>query len=135
MTTINKQLLDLVDDGAVNIVPFVPHPIGIGYVRVTGKTVMWSVPFPENQSGVHEFDLDEVKVNGPYITFMTDIGIFFVSAVDEWVVSSSSEVPIDFPTSIGSPKNRWCRTCHSFHNDDRDSRTWNSRESDHSSLR
>jgi len=46
MTTIDKQLKDLVDAGAMISVPQVPHPIGMGYVRVIGKTVRWSVPFP-----------------------------------------------------------------------------------------
>ena len=40
-------------------------------------------PFPENQSGVHEFDFDEVEVGGPHITFTTDVGEIYVSAVNE----------------------------------------------------
>ena len=55
----------------------------MGYVRVIGKTVRWSVPFPPDQSGVHEFDFDEVEVDGPHITFKTDDGEIFISAVDE----------------------------------------------------
>jgi len=84
MTTIDKQLKDLVDAGAMIVVPQVPHPIGMGYVRVTGKTVRWSVPFLDNQSDVHEFQFNEVEVNGPHIIFMTDSGKIYVSAVDEW---------------------------------------------------
>lgn len=42
------------------------------------------MPFLENQSGVHEFDFNEVEVDGPHITFTTDNGKNFISAVDEW---------------------------------------------------
>jgi len=39
MTTIDKQLKDLVDAGAMISVPQVSGPIGMGYARVIGKTV------------------------------------------------------------------------------------------------
>ena len=108
MTTIDKQLKDLVDAGAMIVVPQVPHPIGMGYVRVIGKTVRWSVPFPENQSGVHEFHFDEVKVNGPHITFTTDNGKIFISAVDEWFdqIGNFKEVKAKWDNVLRDPKEK-----------------------------
>ena len=107
MTTIDKQLKDLVDAGAMISVPQVPVPIGIGYVRVIDKTVRWSVPYPDNQSDVHEFDFNEVEVNGPHITFKTDRGKVYVSAVDEWVsehVGDFVDVKAKWDTLLKDPK-------------------------------
>ena len=91
MTTIDKQLKDLVDAGAMIVVPQVPVPIGIGYVRVIDKTVRWSVPYPDNQSDVHEFNFSEVEIKGPHIIFTTDRGKVYVSAVDEWVPEQANK--------------------------------------------
>jgi hypothetical protein len=67
----------------------------MGYVRVIGKTVRWSVPFPPDQSGVHEFDFDKVEVDGPHITFETDNGKIYVSAVDEWFDAAEDFVSLN----------------------------------------
>ena len=85
MSELRKQLKDLVDAGAMISVPQVPHPIGIGYVRVIDKTVRWCIPYPDNQSDVHEFNFSDVEIKGPHIIFTTDRGKVYVSAVDEWV--------------------------------------------------
>ena len=108
MTTIDKQLKDLVDAGAMISVPQVSGPIGMGYARVIGKTVRWSVPFPPDQSGVHEFDFNEVEVNGPHITFETDDGNMYVSAVDEWFDEAGDfrEVKSRWDNVLSDPKEK-----------------------------
>ena len=85
MAKLQKHLKNLVDAGAMIVVPQVQHPIGMGYVRVIDKTVRWSIPYPDNQSDVHEFNFSEVEIKGPHIIFMTDRGKVYVSAVDEWI--------------------------------------------------
>ena len=108
MTTIDKQLKDLVDAGAMISVPQVSGPIGMGYVRVISKTVRWSVPFPPDQSGVHEFDFDKGEVNGPHITFETDNGKIYVSAVDEWFDEAEDfrEVKSRWDNVLSDPKEK-----------------------------
>ena len=107
MTTIDKQLKDLVAAGAMIVVPQVQHPIGIGYVRVIDKTVRWSIPYPDNQSDVHEFNFSEVEIKGPHIIFTTDRGKVYVSAVDEWVpehVGDFVDVKANWDTLLKDPK-------------------------------
>ena len=108
MTTIDKQLKDLVDAGAMILVPQILVPIGMGYARVIGKTVRWSVPFPPDQSGVHEFDFNDVEVNGPHITFETDDGNMYVSAVDEWFDEAGDfrEVKSRWDNVLSDPKEK-----------------------------
>ena len=84
---------------------FVPAPGRA--VRDIDKTVRWSVPFPPDQSGVHEFDFNEVEVDGPHITFKTDRGKVYVSAVDEWVsehVGDFVDVKAKWDTLLKDPK-------------------------------
>lgn len=84
------QLIDdLVMEGAMLMLPGSESVLGLGYGKVTGKAFRFSIPFPEDQSHVHELEFTGLLVEGEDRVAFFDRGglIGYLAPIKEWSAS------------------------------------------------